>query len=291
VSAPDLTIVTIIDDDSPTLVEPVFAAIAASVRDARAASSVRSIDIVVGVTGAMGDIPGIDGADRVESELVRTDPGRLGAFNQVGSHAASDLLLFLDANAYPAPTLLRELVVPFRDARVGAADARRLPMEHPKGYDPIDGDTGFASAGALTVRRSVFELVGGFDATCFPNLVGDVDLSWRIRALGFRTVHAPAAVIVTDDRIDGPAHDSSFEPAMARLLLSSKWDRDDVVDGFLRLIDVEGSPEQQRAAEQFRSLQAAGSLPQRVADARGVAEFVETKYARHRWEGPWLGQI
>ncbi len=71
------------------------------------------------------------------------------------------------------------------DAHVAAWELRQIPYEHPKVYDPVTLDTPWASGAATLIRRSAFALVGGFDPQLF--MYGeDVDLSWRLRARGFR---------------------------------------------------------------------------------------------------------
>src|SRR5690606_7834042 len=51
----------------------------------------------------------------------------------------------------------------------------------------------FASGGAMLVERDAFLRVGGFDEDYFAYFE-DVDLGWRLWALGERCVHAPRAV-------------------------------------------------------------------------------------------------
>lgn len=52
----------------------------------------------------------------------------------------------------------------------------------------------FASGGAMLVHRRTFLDVGGFDPSFFAYFE-DVDLGWRLWALGYRVVYAPAAVV------------------------------------------------------------------------------------------------
>ena len=81
------------------------------------------------------------------------------------------------------------------DARIGAWEMRQVPYEHPKEYDPVTLDTPWASAAALLLRRAAFDEVGGFDPRIF--LYGeDVDLSWRLRARGWRVVYRPRTAVV-----------------------------------------------------------------------------------------------
>jgi len=58
-------------------------------------------------------------------------------------------------------------------------------------------ETPWASGAALLVRRAAFEAVGGFDPRIF--MYGeDVDLSWRLRAKGWRLLYLPRLAVVHD---------------------------------------------------------------------------------------------
>ena len=78
---------------------------------------------------------------------------------------------------------------------VAAWELRQIPYEHPKAYDPVSLDTIWVSGAATLFRREAFDAVGGFDARIF--MYGeDVDLSWRLRARGWRLSYHPQAACV-----------------------------------------------------------------------------------------------
>ena len=81
------------------------------------------------------------------------------------------------------------------DARVAAWELRQLPYEHPKVYDPVTLDVPWVSGAATLFRRSAFDAVDGFEPRIF--MYGeDVDLSWRLRAKGFRLRYMPRYAVV-----------------------------------------------------------------------------------------------
>ncbi|MDO4556323.1 MAG: glycosyltransferase, partial [Lachnospiraceae bacterium] len=80
------------------------------------------------------------------------------------------------------------------EKNIGAWEMRQLPYEHPKLYNPVTGETSWMSGAAFAVRRNVFERIGGFDSRIFM-YAEDVDLSWRIRALGYKLQYCPDVVI------------------------------------------------------------------------------------------------
>ena len=59
--------------------------------------------------------------------------------------------------------------------------------------DDIDWALAVSTAGML-IRRDVYDAVGGFDPA-LPLHFDDIDLGWRVAALGYRTVLAPRAVV------------------------------------------------------------------------------------------------
>ena len=78
---------------------------------------------------------------------------------------------------------------------VAALEMRQVPYEHPKAYDPVTLETGWVSGAASLFRRTAFEAVGGFDARIF--MYGeDVDLSWRLRAAGWRLLYQPRCAVL-----------------------------------------------------------------------------------------------
>lgn len=81
------------------------------------------------------------------------------------------------------------------DPLVAAWELRQLPYEHPKAYDPVTLDVPWVSGAATLFRRSAFDAVHGFEPRIF--MYGeDVDLSWRLRAAGFRLRYIPRHAVV-----------------------------------------------------------------------------------------------
>lgn len=92
---------------------------------------------------------------------------------------------------------LAALVIQARmdDPKVAAWEMRQIPYEHPKDYDPVTLDTGWVSGAATLFRREALDAVGGFDHHIF--MYGeDVDLSWRLRAAGWRLRYLPRCAVI-----------------------------------------------------------------------------------------------
>ncbi len=77
---------------------------------------------------------------------------------------------------------------------VGAWEMRQLPYEHPKIYNPATLETSWVSGACFVLQRDIFEKTGGFDEDIF--MYGeDVELSWRIRSLGYKLMYLPSCCI------------------------------------------------------------------------------------------------
>ena len=241
-----------------------------------------------------GDVKVLDAAAEefglraVTYEFFNANLGSSGGSNRLAEGATDAFILVLNPDTYPAPTLLAEMLGPFRDPYVGAADARQLPLEHPKHFDPVTGDTSWVSGSCLLTRTDVFEAAGRFDAEHFLLYCDDVDFSWRIRLKGFRTVHVPSAVVFHDKRIDPTGHIrptplEHYYGGLGRLMLARKYDRPDIVDETVEVFERSGTDGQKAALAEWRRLLERGDVPAPVDDAPRVAQFVDGEYARHRF--------
>lgn len=67
-------------------------------------------------------------------------------------------------------------------------------LEEDRGQcDGVD-EVFFSYGGAMMIRKTAFDRAGGYDGVAFA-LADDVDLSWRVRLLGYKVVVEPAAVL------------------------------------------------------------------------------------------------
>jgi hypothetical protein len=217
--------------------------------------------------------------------------GSGGGSNRLAEGAREDLLWVLNPDTYPAPSCLTELIAALAPDDVGAAEGRQIPLEHPKAYDPVTGDTSWGSGCCLLFDRASFDHVGGFDPHYFPMYCDDVDVSWRLRLAGRRVVHAPRATVFHDKRFDGgggveASEFAQYSSGLARMFLAYRYGRVDLADELLAWIDRAGSgatEAQRRAAAEFRERQARGDVPPPLAGTEHVAQFVDGEYAVHRW--------
>ncbi len=117
------------------------------------------------------------------------------------------LLLNPDTELHP-DCLATLLAAAEGDTRAVAWEARQLPYEHPKHYDPATRETAWVSGACVLLRRDALAAVGGFDEAIF--LYGeDVDLSWRLRDAGGLLRYVPRALV----RHFSYAHPGEVKPA------------------------------------------------------------------------------
>lgn len=79
-------------------------------------------------------------------------------------------------------------------SHVAIVEGRQWPFEHPKEYDPVSGETPWASGAFALIDGEFYDDCGGMDESYFMYLE-DVDLSWRAWLSGRRVLYEPAAVV------------------------------------------------------------------------------------------------
>ena len=266
---------------------------------ARAAGHVGQVDVAF---GDCSPSPMLDEATvgRFREELQRqgvsafhytffdANLGSAAGQNRLFLVGDSDLVLILNPDTVLAPDTLSELVAAVREPGVGLAEARQLPLEHPKAYDPVTGDTSWAATACAIVKENVFAEVGGFDSQTFFLYCDDVDLSWRIRLAGYRVVFRPSARLFHDKRLDVQGRwqvsgAEEYYSAEAAMLLAHKFSRPDLVMTMRGDLARRGSELQRKAVVEFDRRERSGELPQPIDPDHRVAQFINGNYAAHRF--------
>jgi GT2 family glycosyltransferase len=297
VSGPcSLRVQTVLFETQPSDLERSLASIDRAAEIALAEGAVSSVEVAYGDSSPMpvlGDeqleafneaFPSLAG---ISYSFFASNMGSAGGQNRLLEDARTDLVFFINPDVRLGPTSLAELIKPFRAAGVGATEARQLPLEHPKDYDPTTGETGWAAGACMMVPLALAKAVGGFDAASFFLYCDDVDLSWRIRLAGLKIIHQPSAGIFHDKRltIDGTLlHEATqrYYSAEAALLMAHKYGRPDLVRRMMADYEASGEAHLRRAADAYRARKDAGRLPP-VTPAPGIADFAGSNFTRHRF--------
>lgn len=217
--------------------------------------------------------------------------GNLGSalgHNRLLDVGSSEFVLIMNPDIMLAPNALVELARAFNGRSVGVAEAKQLPIEHPKQYDPASGDTSWAATACTLIAREVFQKLHGFDHETFFLYCDDVDFSWRARIAGYRVVYCPAAAAFHDKRLGDKGKWSvgaaeKYYSAEAALLLAYKYSRDDLVESISAQFEASGDEVLSKALGEFRRRAGAGLLPEQIDGSRKVAVFVNGAYAPHRF--------
>lgn len=230
----------------------------------------------------------VDVVDDVSYTHFEANLGSAGGSNALAALGSEELVWVLNPDTYPSPTCVTELVRALGGDSVAAAEARQIPIEHPKAYDPVTGDTGWAAGACLLLDREAFRAVNGFDERFFPLYCDDVDLSWRLRLAGYRVVHVPSAVVFHDKRphADGGVRWSPHEArssTLARLWLYRRYGRPDLETDLVEGLERSADPAEREVAAEYRKRVAVGDVPATLADAARVAEFVDGQFAPLRF--------
>ena len=214
--------------------------------------------------------------------------GSARGHNKLLENLSSEYVLIMNPDVILAPNALIELKRPFSAEGVGMVEARQLPIEHPKAYDPVTGETGWATTACALIPATVFERIGLFDSETFFLYCDDVDFSWRVRLAGYRVIYQPTAVVFHDKRLSDdagwmPSGAEKYYSAEAALLLPYKWSRADITRRILSGYRTSPIDYLQKAAEEFLTRESEQRLPKQLDSDNKIAAFVEDMYAVHRF--------
>ena len=160
-------------------------------------------------------------------------------------------------------------------------------MEHPKEYDRETGETGWAAGACIPMPAELFHRAGGFDEAFFL-YCEDVDLSWRLRLLGYRLLYRPACPVYHSKRLDSsgkfvPEKTQRYHSAVSDLILAHKWSNPALEESLLAFYRTCGDGELRRAAAEFKEKRKRGLLPGPIDPEHKVSRFSDGRYAKHRF--------
>lgn len=101
--------------------------------------------------------------------------------------------LLVNPDSMPMPGCIDRMIETYSNKPAAMVEARQWPMEHPKEFDPVTGETPWATGAFLLIASEAFRRLGGFDPIYFL-YNEDVDLSWRAWLNGMPVIYEPAAL-------------------------------------------------------------------------------------------------
>jgi len=120
-----------------------------------------------------------------------------GRANNIGfEYGDSEYVFFLNIDTEIHTETFNKLEEDIKNSgeEVAIWELRQFPYEHPKNYDPLTRYTNWSSGAAFVIKRNIFKAVNGFDKNIFM-YAEDVDLSWRLRLLGYKLKYVPEAIV------------------------------------------------------------------------------------------------
>lgn len=215
--------------------------------------------------------------------------GSAAGHNRLSDHAESELILVLNPDALISPDCVDYLAAAISQSElIASAEARQIPLEHPKDYHQESFDTLWSSTACMMVRRSVFSELNGFDSDSFFLYCDDVDFSWRSRLAGYRVIYVPWATIFHDKRLtekgEWIASDAEvYFSALAALMLAHKYSRPRLLKKISRDFSRSGSESIKRANTEFLARKNEKTLPSPIDKGHRVSFFKKGLYAPHRF--------
>ncbi len=218
--------------------------------------------------------------------------GNLGSargHNTLAENCEADFLLIQNPDIVVSPRIFEYLLAPFAVPGVGMTEAKQLPIEHPKDYDSVTGETSWATTACAMIPFALFRQLDGFDAESFFLYCDDVDFSWRVREAGFKVLFQPGAVVFHDKRLTTAGRWPSsqaerYYSAEASLFLTHKWSRPDLTAKYHKHFEDQGDDNQKRAAKVFSDRRLKNQLPEPRDRNHKIGQFIGYNYAKHRFE-------
>ncbi len=198
-----------------------------------------------------------------------------------------DYVYIMNPDVKPCPDFFYYMLQPFSDERVGAVEARQVPLEHPKVYDPATGTTPWCTGACTMLRNAVFREVNGFDSDTFFLYCDDVDLSWRVKQAGYRLIYQPKAMVyhakeVSADGDWSPSRAELFYSAEAAMLMAYKWCDEARLEKLCSHYR-HGSEVEREAFRAFKKRRQEGRLPARIQAGPDVVSYTGDDYAHTRF--------
>lgn len=99
---------------------------------------------------------------------------------------------------------------------------RQFPLEHPKKYDQVTGETAWCSGAAFCFSAEAYDVIGGFDESFFM-YCEDVDLSWRYKLHGRKCIVVQNALYYHSVANRDENETISKRMLSSGVLLARKW--------------------------------------------------------------------
>lgn len=213
--------------------------------------------------------------------------GSARGHNILGEHCTTDYMQIMNPDVVVAPNFFDEIMKPFSRSEVGMVEARQVPIEHPKEYDPETGETDWATTACAVFPTALFHKLNGFDADTFFLYCDDLDFSWRLRLEGHVIIYQPCAMVFHSKHLSTtckwcPTSAEKYYSMEAALFMAYKWSNNGRVEMLLNSWKhASGAP--RRVYQKFMDMKEAGTLPPQLDPQGKVATFLGDYYSPNRF--------
>ena len=213
--------------------------------------------------------------------------GSAKGHNTLAMSSNSEYLMTVNPDTVMAPSCIKELLDIMADEQTVIAEANQIPLEHPKEFDILNGETSWASTCCALIRRKAYDEVSGFDDKHFFLHCDDVDFSWQVRLAGYRVRLNPKALIFHEHGFDEDNKYVSTSAerrysAIGALMLFAKYGRKDLLDSTLEHFNENKNDYGQVLADWNTHVEN-NTVPEPIENADIVAELVDGAYVMHKW--------
>jgi GT2 family glycosyltransferase len=198
----------------------------------------------------------------------------------------SDLLLILNPDAvFPYHLITRLVNFAHTHSDFGVIEARQIPLEHPKEFNLTTGEVPWASGACTLFKSQVFKECNGFDEIFFM-YCEDVDLSWRIRANGYKIYYCLDTFIYHSKRLTTSGMEQSetekYYGPLSAMLLRAKYGGYDINLKVLNWLKNNDEALYKRlTAEYYATIKLI--KPATPAQLNSASFTEEGNFAIHRW--------
>ena len=84
----------------------------------------------------------------------------------------------------------------------------------------------FISAVSIIIKKSVWEIIGGFDERFIPIKYTDIDLSFKVRKIGYKVIYQPKSIVEHSIIISNQSMISEDEKGTIKRLFFEKWENE-----------------------------------------------------------------
>lgn len=197
----------------------------------------------------------------------------------------SKLLVINPDTVFPPHLISRLSAFADKQTDFGIVEARQIPLEHPKDFDPDSFVTSWAVTCCCLFNVEAFDAVGGFDEAFFM-YCDDVDISWRIRAKGYEVYYCIDTFIYHSKRLTAGGievpRSEEYYGLINSLLLRTKYDQDKLNEPVLKWLRACKDSLHRDALREYRRLRKI--VTPATKEEKKAAQFTrDGNFAHHRW--------